>query len=81
MTTILCPKRKVARFSATNVPFWPNVLTWLPVVSYVNVTTEVPSVKSRQNEFVKKKSRNPNKPKPRSRAAGRSPAFASYNIN
>ena len=62
MTTILCPKRKVARFHAT------NVLTWLPVVSYVYVPTEVPSVKSRQNEFVKKKSRNPDEPKPRSRA-------------
>ena len=37
MTTILCPKRKVAWFHYTNVPFWPNILTWLPVSRVVSI--------------------------------------------
>ena len=50
-----------------------------PAESPVSVPTEVPSVKSRQNELVKKKSRIPDDPNTAiASIAGRSPAFCEY---
>ena len=78
MTTILCPKRKVLRFHATNVPFWSNVLTWLPVSDICVFTYRSTVCEIYTKRICQKNSRNPDEPKPQLRAQpGKAWRFAS----